>query len=143
MTYKFTSFATPDPNLASIFLVKYLGARALGSDEFVARYDGSYERGAMIRGVRFDYEGGTMHHDVYFVHDPNATRGDMMPTDTFNDNLNRLHRFGTTEAHKHNTTQPNPTLHNTTQHTTQQNARCPGDVGLVPRLAPGVSCRRR
>mmetsp|Transcript_44571 Transcript_44571/g.112763 ORF Transcript_44571/g.112763 Transcript_44571/m.112763 type:complete len:424 (-) Transcript_44571:139-1410(-) len=108
MHFKFTSFATPLPQEAAEFCVRYFGAQLLTHpDDFLAHRELAPE--ARAAGVRFFYTksgwppqgSGSPPHDpprrrsfdIYFVHDPTKASSDILSVPNFNQYLHETHRF--------------------------------------------------
>ena len=74
MTYRFASFATPEPEAAAKFLARYTGGRALHRSEFLAF--GGDAPSTRLAGVRLPYANGKAFSDVYFRWDAAADGAD-------------------------------------------------------------------
>ena len=96
--YKFTSFATPFPQEAAEFCVKYFGGHLISDPSEYLTHRGASEE-AVVRGIRFPYEKGARHHDIYFIRDPTKpTAPGGLNIDTFAGNLHETHRFDLQET---------------------------------------------
>ena len=90
--YQFTSFATPFPQEAADFCVKYFGGQLITDpSEYLTHRGVSKE--AVVRGIRFPYQQGARHHDIYFIRDPTKPTGPGLDIDKFAANLHETHHF--------------------------------------------------